>query len=61
MLITTTPAVPWLPMPCPRGRTVLLLTRWGVLVKGQWYAEGQFIAWHPLLVIPDEIRELMTT
>jgi hypothetical protein len=23
--------------------------------------EGEFIAWHPLLVVPPEIRELMTT
>jgi hypothetical protein len=40
---------------------VLLLTRWGVLVKGVWYEEGQFVAWHPLLVVTPEIRELMTT
>ena len=60
MIPYTTPAVPWLPMPSPRGRTVLLLTRWGVLVKGQWYEEGEFIAWHPLLVITDEIRKEMT-
>jgi len=60
MLITTAPAVKWLPMPCPKGAKVLLLTRWGVCVPGVWYAEGQFIGWHPLPTIPDEIRELMT-
>ena len=61
MLITTTPAVKWLPLPCPLGSTVLLLTKWGRCVQGVWYAEGQFVGWHPLPTIPDDIRELMTT
>ena len=56
----TAPAAEWQPLPCPRGTTVLLLTRWGVLVKGQWYEQGEFIAWAPLPVIPPNIKELMT-
>jgi len=59
MLIATAPAAEWQPLPCPRGTTVLLLTKWGVCVKGIWYAQGQFIAWAPLPTIPDEMREQM--
>jgi hypothetical protein len=61
MQISTAPASEWQPLPCPRGATVLLLTRWGRPVVGQWYAEGGFIGWFPIPEVTDEIRELMTT
>lgn len=42
---------------CPKGRLVLLLTRYGVLTKGVYDGSDSYLAWAPLPKIPEWLRE----
>ena len=44
-------------VPCPKGRTVLLLSKTGVMVRGKWYDEGGFVAWSPCPTIPQSVKD----
>lgn len=42
----------------PRGTRMLLLTRWGVAVIGEWIDDG-YAAWAPLPKVPRAIKARM--
>jgi hypothetical protein len=43
--------------PAPPGVTVQLLTRGGVVVRGQWNDLGDYIAWAPMIKRDKELEE----
>ena len=59
--VATAPASTWLDplehVP-PRGTRMLLLTRWGVAVIGEWVDDG-YAAWAPLPKVPRAIKARM--
>lgn len=43
--------------PPPSGSDVLLLTRGGVLVRGRWISNGDYIAWCPMPKMPSWLKK----
>jgi hypothetical protein len=44
--------------PAPKGTKILLLTRWGVAVIGEWAEQG-YAGWAPLPKVPAGIKAKM--
>ena len=45
--------------PAPIATKVLLLTRWGSAIIGNWYREGEFVAWCGLPKLRPDQKEIM--
>ncbi len=43
--------------PPPLGTTILILTRYGVLIKGIWQPGQNHVGWSPMLKVPDFIKQ----
>jgi len=41
----------------PLGVKIYLINRFGVAVLGEWSDSGEYIAWAPLLKVPQSVKE----